>query len=126
MVLVSDDGGESGHMFMYGQVLGLYHANIVYTGPGMSDYRPRKVEFLWVRWYEHLDPLGSWVSCTLDRLSFPPMDSDGAFSFLDPANVVRSSHIIPAFNKDVRYKDGSGQSKCARDANNWNMYYVNR
>lgn len=140
------------HPFLYGRILGIYHVNVVYNGPGMLDYRPRRVEFLWVRWFEHVKPAGSWASYTLDSLQFPPMASKGAFSFVDPANVVRGCHIIPRFSKGVRYANhpslvkgrrrpwvnhglplGStghqlprGISTRAGDSNDWMMYYANR
>ncbi|KAI0309687.1 hypothetical protein OF83DRAFT_1045415, partial [Amylostereum chailletii] len=37
--------------FLYAQVLGIYHTNALYTGPGMLDWKPRRYEFLWVRYY---------------------------------------------------------------------------
>ena len=37
------------HHFLYGRILGAYHANVIYTGPGMHDYEARHFDFLWVR-----------------------------------------------------------------------------
>jgi hypothetical protein len=92
------------------------------------DYRPRKLEVLWVRWFEHDThaPLGSWTHSRLDRLRFPPMAREDAFGFLDPANVMRACHIIPAFAAKKRYTDGKGLSPCAMDSGDWQSYYVNR
>jgi len=47
------------HRFLYARVLGAYHANIIYTGPGMHDYNARRFDFLWVRWYEVVKQTGS-------------------------------------------------------------------
>lgn len=42
---------ELEHPYWYAHVIGIYHANVVYIGKGNSDYRPRRFDFLWVRWY---------------------------------------------------------------------------
>ncbi|KAI0310372.1 hypothetical protein OF83DRAFT_1178618 [Amylostereum chailletii] len=38
--------------YCYAHVLRIYHANIIYTYPDTLDYGSRRVDFLWVRWYE--------------------------------------------------------------------------
>lgn len=108
------------HPFLYGRVIGIYHVNAIYTGPGMVNYNPTRFDFLWVRWYEHKQ-----ISHGLDELVFPPIADVGAFGFVDPADVLRSSHIIPAFNQGVR-RDAVGMSKCAHDSGDFNAYYVGR
>jgi hypothetical protein len=118
--------------FIYGHVLGIYHVNVVYNGPGMLDYQPRRIEFLWIRWYEPVEsaPL-PWRKMKLDRIRFPPVDSDDAFGFLDPSDVVRTCHVIPrltsgkASERDSR-KVCHKQSKIAKSVSDYNMYYVNR
>jgi hypothetical protein len=127
MVLAQNDD-DSDHPYLYARVIGIFHANVIYTGSQMVDYHPRRVEFLWVRWFEadtHATA-GGWITSTLDRLRFPPMDAPDAFGFLDPADVVRGSHIIPAFAKKRRYLDGKGMSPCAMDSGDWQSYYLSR
>ena len=128
IMVLADSSDSSDHPFLYGRVIGIFHANVVYTGFRTVDYRPRRLEFLWVRWYE-LDPnvpAGSWTCGTLDRLRFPPMAEPGAFGFIDPSDVVRACHIIPAFASGKRYGDGRGLSRCAMDSDDWNSYYLMR
>jgi len=36
------------HPFSYARVLGIFHANTMYTGPGLRDFQSRCIEFLWV------------------------------------------------------------------------------
>jgi len=57
----SDASPESldSHRFLYACVLGAYHANVIYTRPGMRDYNARRFDFLWVRWYEVVKQTGS-------------------------------------------------------------------
>ena len=117
------------HPYLYARTLGIYHANVVYVGPGMVDYQPRRLDFLWVRWYQRCelteisDILG-WKSYHLDQLSFPPMASEDAFGFVDPSDVLRSCHVIPQFAKGRKYSDGRPLSKSARDGEDWTEYYI--
>lgn len=135
--LAEDDGDDpnamDSHPFLYGRILGIYHVNVVYSGPGMLDYKPRRVEFLWVRWYEHLEDSGSWAACTLDRLCFPPISKDGAFGFVDPADVVRGCHVIPRFATGLRWPKDQNRPAMrsikvlkGRDEDDWKEYCVNR
>jgi hypothetical protein len=130
LLLANKDEGthpESDHPFLYARVLGIYHANVVYTGEGMLDYEPRRIEFLWVRWFEY-DGTRSvqWRGRRLDSLRFPPLATQGAFGFVDPRDVLRGCHIIPAFTKGKRHLDGVNISSCARDGKDWTCYHVNR
>ena len=117
------------HQFKYARVLGIFHTNVIYIGPGMLDYCARCVEFLWVRWYQNIEssPVqDGWRDCQLDQLGFPPMDHPDAFGFVDPAHVIRAFHSIPRFVSGQQYRDGVGISKCSRDSNDWRRYFVNR
>jgi hypothetical protein len=128
IMVLADSDNDSDHPFLYARVIGVFHVNTVYTGGPVVNYRPCKVEVLWVRWFE-LDtdaPAASWSNCRLDRLRFPVMAHEKAFGFLDPATIVRGCHIIPAFSSGRRYADGQGISRCAGDASDWHSYYVNR
>jgi hypothetical protein len=128
IMVLADNDNTSDHPFLYARIVRIFHVNAIYTGGPTADYRPRKVEVLWVRWFEHdmNAPIGSWSDSRLDRLHFPPMAGEHAFGFVNPADVVRGCHIIPAFSSNRRHSDGRGISLCARDANDWHSYYLNR
>lgn len=121
-----NEESESDHPFMYARVLGIYHANVIYTGPDMVDRQARRIEFLWVRWFEYDGRCVEWKDMRLDALRFPPVASEEAFGFVDPKDVLRGCHIIPAFSKGKRHSDGIGISRCARDSQDWVHYHVNR
>ena len=53
MLLATTLNNDVDHPFLYSHVLGIYHANIVYTGDGVQSYQARRFEFLWVRWYQY-------------------------------------------------------------------------
>lgn len=116
------------HPFLYARVLGIFHTNAIYVGKSMQDYSSRRIEFLWVRWLQIVDGTSSdWGSLKLDLVSFPPIAAEAAFGFVDPADVLRGSHVIPAFSKGkVRIRDGGGLSRCAHDDDDWRRYYINR
>jgi hypothetical protein len=119
--------GNANHRFLYARVLGIFHANVIYTGTGMLDYSPRKLEFLWVRWFQY-DGSHSvvWEDRRLDCVRFPPMASEGAFGFVDPRDVLRGCHVMPRFAQGRLHIDGVGLSRCAADSNDWLYYYIDR
>jgi hypothetical protein len=128
MLLANDDDESNAHHpFYYARVLGIYHVNVIYTEEGMQGYTPRTMEFLWVRWFEYDGNRSvAWADLKLDSVRFPPMASEGAFGFVDPKDVLRGAHIIPAFTKGKARRDGIGLSRLAKDAPDWAYYRVNR
>jgi len=129
MLLVSPDDAEtnSNHAFLYARVLGIFHTNVIYTGPERLDYASRRLDFLWVRWFRYTGtrPI-DWKDFRLDCIQFPPIASDGAFGFVDPRDVLRGCHLIPKFAVGTVHRDGIGLSRCAADSKDWRYYYVNR
>jgi hypothetical protein len=113
------------HPYVYARVLGVFHANVIYTSSAASDYLPIRLNFLWVRWFRTVTP-GMWDSHQLEQISFPPMADKNSFGFLDPKEVVRSCHIIPKFASGKVYSDGIGLSLCSRDSDDYRHYYVGR
>jgi hypothetical protein len=123
-IMLLGDMDTQYHPFLYARVLGIYHVNVIYIGEGMLDYKARRVEFLWVRWFEHIGSRSSgWDNFKLDSVRFPPMATEGAFGFVDPRDVLRGCHIIPAFASG---KVRVGLSRHVRDAQDWSRYFVGR
>ena len=116
----------SSHPFCYARVIGIFHTNVIYTGPGLLDYQPRRLEFLWVRWFELIEQPSDGCDLALDALRFIPMMEDEAFGFVDPTDVIRSCHLIPAFAMGRLHPNGVAMSRCAQDGADWKKYYVNR
>jgi hypothetical protein len=144
IMLLANTTESSDHPFLYCRVLGIYHVNVIYTGEGMIDYNARRIDFLWVRWFEY-DGNRSvrWEDFKLDSLRFPPLATEDAFGFVDPRHVLRGSHIVPAFTsgkphreRDSRsipafasektHRDAVSLSKHACDVHDWSRYYVDR
>ncbi|KAG1746305.1 hypothetical protein EDD22DRAFT_761186, partial [Suillus occidentalis] len=78
-------------------------------------------DFLWVRWYQHIDVGEGSSQCTsvLDRVCFPPMADPDTFGFVDPDNVLRCCHVIPQFTQGLRCLDGRSVSHYAQDKLDW-------
>ncbi|KAG1827580.1 uncharacterized protein BJ212DRAFT_1474739 [Suillus subaureus] len=119
-IMVLSSSSESGH-YHYAKVLGIHHVNTVVVRG--SYQTPHRMEFLFVHWYEAADA----DSCrtALDCICFSLLDSEDTFGFLNPADVLRASHIIPHFSKGLRHTDGRGLSGMARDKGNWQEYFIN-
>jgi hypothetical protein len=130
MLLANQDGGDlqvdAVHLFLYAQVLAIFHVNVIYNGPGMLDYAPRKIYLLWVRWFEYIGETVTWKHRRLDSLHFPPVANNDSFRFVDPRDVLRGCHIIQAFKHGKVHSDGIGLSPCAKDSNYWRQYCVDR
>jgi hypothetical protein len=132
VMLLADDAegsltSSNSHHFLYARVLGGYHVNVIYTGPGMHDFESRRFDFLWVRWFEVVNPGSSgWSNSKLDSIRFPPMNENRSFGFVDPKDVLRRCHVLPVFAKGKRQEDGVGISRCAKDGKDYNQYFVGR
>jgi len=127
MVLNHDADSALHHWFRYARVLGIYHANVVYMGHGVLNYQPRRMEFLWVRWYQIVDPRATgWHTFKLDRVKFFRVTDDDAFGFIDLSDVLRGSYIVPAFARGRPCMIRGDVSLCARNPSDYIQYYVNR
>jgi hypothetical protein len=127
---LNSDGSSSTSTphFWYARVLGIFHANVVYSGPGQAHFNPSRLDFLWVRWYRTVNPSTyGWKTSSLEAVEFLDIHNDEAFGFVDPHDVLRGCHILPAFNYGRRHTHGSvGTSKFAKDKDDWKMYYIAR
>jgi hypothetical protein len=100
MVLSSEDtlGEKQIHPFWYARVIGIFHANVRHSGPHSKSDDFNRTEFLWVRWFgRDLSYNAGWEAKRLHRVGFIDSDDSEAFGFLDPNDVIRATHLIPAF-----------------------------
>ena len=84
------------------------------------------MEFLWVRWLELVDSPATWDTYLLDKVKFVPMNQADVFGFVDPGDVLRSCHLVPAFMAGKLHTDGVVFSRAAHDSEDWKQYCVNR
>ncbi|KAF8874231.1 hypothetical protein BD779DRAFT_1476607 [Infundibulicybe gibba] len=103
MVLSREDGDTDGnkpHPYWYARIVGIFHAMVRHSGPLSCSSEPQHMEFLWVRWFgRDLTHKSGWKARRLHRVGFIDSNEDpeGAFGFLDPNEVIRGVHLIPAF-----------------------------
>ncbi|QRV82607.1 hypothetical protein RhiJN_27833 [Ceratobasidium sp. AG-Ba] len=116
------------HPFLYAKILGIYHAKFIYEGQ-----KTDRMDFVHVRWlyYDYAQP-GGLDTCRLDRLSYEPCVTDqdilDSFDFVNPADIVRASHLIPDFESQNSSELLSGPSIALdnQETGDWVCYYVNR
>jgi len=81
--------------------------------PNLADWN-----FCGCEWYHRIETLNTgWGARKLDRVRFPPV-TRWRFGFVDPSDVLRWRHIIPASPRKV-HVDGRGCPVCARDSSDW-------
>lgn len=63
----------------------------------------------------------------LHRLQFLPEDDPEAFGFLDPDEVIRGAHLIPAFfyGGTEEYLRGISLARADNAVDDWRFHYVN-
>lgn len=132
IMVLSSNKEDGAHPYWYARVIGIFHCLVRHRGLDGSDGDFQRVEFLWVRWYT--DPVNEcgWAKKRLPRLRFVQHDKPDAFGFVNPADVIRGIHIIPAFyygRTSLILPNPSLARACGRDAeveeDDWEFAYVN-
>ncbi|KAI0083356.1 hypothetical protein BDY19DRAFT_856713, partial [Irpex rosettiformis] len=106
-------------------IIGIFHAYVVRSGNTLAQ---ECIEFLWVRWLGK-DPThkSGFKARRLPRIGFVPEEDADAFGFLDPTDVLRAVHLIPAFAHDQTTELlGPSIARHLREEDmDWQYYYVN-
>lgn len=97
VMVLSNNRDDDAHPYWYARVLGIFHCTVRHHSLEGASRDWQRVEFLWVRWYTDPVDVWGWKAKRLPRVSFVPHDRPDAFGFINPANVIRGAHIIPAF-----------------------------
>ncbi|KAF7372504.1 hypothetical protein MVEN_00112300 [Mycena venus] len=98
VMVIYPETGPGAHPFWYARVLGVFHADVLHTGPESRTNGSQSMEFLWVRWFG-IEPnyRSGFKVARLPKVGFVQEDDPNAFVFLDPALVLRGCHLVPAF-----------------------------
>ena len=108
-------------------VIGIFHVDVIHNVEGAAQH-PVSKEVLWVCWFRHDKSYRvGFKQKHLHRLEFLPSNDDSNFGFLDPDEVIRTSHLIPTFCYGATEKFLNGESfGCAPgELDDYCYFYIN-
>jgi hypothetical protein len=130
MVVSPDSETNDTSPFWYARVLKIYHADVWTSHPDVRDHSTHSINFLWVRWFGS-EPGYNWGfnRARLPKIGFVESNDPFAFTFLDPAHVVRGCHLIPAFAEGrtsglLPEGKSSARVLVAEETDDWLNFYV--
>lgn len=121
-IMVPANDAKLDHPFWYARVLGIFHAFVREEGDGRSEEWSR-IDVLWVRWFGLQGGSDSRTMRRLRKVGFVPLEDDGAFGFIHPEEVIRASHIVPAFAHGIE-EETIGHSFVQDRDGDYNYYYI--
>jgi hypothetical protein len=130
MVFSPDSDTNDTSPFWYARVLKIYHADVWTSHPDVRDHSTHGMNILWVRWFGS-EPGYNWGfgRACLPKIGFVEWNDPFAFTFLDPAHVVRGCHLIPAFAEgrtSTLLPEGKSAARVlvAEEVDDWLNFYV--
>lgn len=114
------------HLYWYTRVLGIYHMDAWLNIDDAPKWQ--EIEVLFVRWLAPLTNHQSGMNCArLPKIAFVEESDRDAFGFLDPGQVIRGAHLIPAFaagRGTSSLREGKSFARHGDEMNDWEAYYV--
>jgi hypothetical protein len=129
VMVISPEKQCGAHPYWYARVLGVFHAQVLHTGPEARNRSVQHMEFLWVHWFgvEPNYQTGSRMA-RLPKIGFVPDTDESAFGFLDPSLVLRGCHLVPAFahgrTQDLLRMTSLTAARQPEETDEWVNYYV--
>ena len=130
MVVSPDSETNDTSPFWYARVLKIFHADVWTSHPDGRDNSIHSMNILWVRWFGS-EPGYNWgfSRARLPKIGFVDWNDPFAFTFLDPAHVVRGCHLIPAFAEgrtSTLLPEGGSAARVlvAEETDDWLNFYV--
>jgi len=119
MALAHEDDEEADcHPYWYAKVLSVFHVKV----RTMGHPDTRKMDILWVHWFgRDPDHQGGFNTRRLHRVGLLDSNEPTSYGFLNPSDVLRAVHLIPAFSTGMIPSDGADSEK---DSTRWEFYYV--
>ncbi|TRM67223.1 hypothetical protein BD626DRAFT_627628 [Schizophyllum amplum] len=123
-IMVLSDGDDE-HPYWYGRILGVFHAHVLDLAvPGS---RSQRWEFVYVRWfsldrkYRH-----GFRAKRHPRVHFMHATSSEAFGFIDPKDIVRAVHAVPAFahGRTADYLAGPTIARPQGEVDDYKFHYI--
>nr|GAT54655.1 predicted protein [Mycena chlorophos] len=118
--------GVDGHPFSYYRIVGVWHCDVQYREFGYPT--PKKTICLLYARRFRLDKTfkGGFKRRRLHRIELVPEMDDDAYVFLNPDEIIRESHVVPAYAHGALprvFHETIGRK--AGEFNDWKYYYVN-
>jgi hypothetical protein len=125
-VMVLSGETAPSHPYWYARVLGIYHLEVWLNNRDKPV--KRHLDVLWVRWLAALRNHKSGVKhARLPKVAFVDESDVDAFGFLDPGQVIRGAHLIPAFASKrgtSSLRHGTSLARPNGELDDWEEYYV--
>jgi hypothetical protein len=101
IMVKSPETGPQAQLFWYARVIGIFHVLVSSSYPEATEKSFHRMNFLWVHWFgvEPGQYCYGFCHAHLPKIGFVESTDEYAFSFLDPVQVIRGVHIIPAFSE---------------------------
>ena len=128
VMVLSHEDIENPHPYWYARIIRIFHVDIWYVGLEMRAPAPKHIDFLRARWFAcNRNLKAGWAVCRLPCIGFYPHDEPEGFGFIDPEQVIRGMHLIPAFHFGCTTALlPPSIARCTSDNNeDWDWDYVN-
>lgn len=90
-----EEEGTTWHPYWYAKVIGIFHVIMRRSGRMETE----RMDFLWVHWFgRDLDHEGGFETRRLHRIGLTDKEDTTSYGFLNPSDVLRAVHLIPAFH----------------------------
>ncbi|KAG2128017.1 uncharacterized protein EDB93DRAFT_1096202 [Suillus bovinus] len=114
------------HPYWYACVLGIYHME-VWLNNGSQPVK-RNLKVLFVKWLVDLQSYKCGMKHTrLPKITFMEESDPDMFRFLNPGQVIRGAHLIPAFASGCgvsSIQHGTLLARPGGELDDWEEYYV--
>jgi hypothetical protein len=127
VMVLSHEDDDDRHPYWYARIIRIFHVDVWDCNDGAME-KPRRMEFLFVRWFgRDAKFLSGWSAKCLPRIGFITGEDPNAFGFLDPDVIIRGVHLIPAFHsgKTQELLPISFVRHDADQNQDWLYFYVN-
>ena len=134
VMVTSPERGPNAQPYWYARVIGIFHATVSSTHPELETTArsQHQMDFLWVLWFG-MEPSRYHhrfqFSC-LPKIGFVESTDSYAFTFLDPAQVIRGTYLIPAFTEGrsltlLPVKRSRAHVVNPNEEDDWLNFYIN-
>jgi hypothetical protein len=125
MTLSADPNDRMENPYWFARIVGIYHTEAVYRKPLSRTAESHTIDFLFVRWFGHANEQKHYGIRfkRMPKVGFIDVENQEAFGFVNPADVIRACHIIPAFAHGKTDQFLAGHSLARRESENDEDYF---